>query len=313
MSVTATSAAPASAVDLAELISAFHDVTARLQGTHEALRAEVSRLELELREAHEQLKRSRQLAALGEMAAGIAHEIRNPLGSIRLYAEMLIHDLAAQPGECEIARKISGAVRRLDAVVSDVLQFSREQRVRKERVDAGELVRDAAEACREVFESNGVLLHDAVVKSGSLRVWCDPVLMHQALVNVLRNAAEAIGDRGGDGAREVWIEVGERRVAFADGKREPTTSLRVRDTGPGVSAEVMGRMFNPFFTTRHSGTGLGLAIVHRILDAHGGAVVVENNTSCGLRGQPAVGATIELLLPVSGAQAVERGESLEAA
>src|SRR5262249_30890105 len=92
--------------DLAGLLAAFNDVTAKLQASHEQLRAEVSRLTRELGEANAQLERSRRLAALGEMAAGIAHEVRNPLGSIRLYARMLEEDLAHSPSEQTIAGKI---------------------------------------------------------------------------------------------------------------------------------------------------------------------------------------------------------------
>ncbi len=92
--------------DLAELMSAVNEVTGKLQKSHDVLRAEVARLNLELREANAQLERSRRLAALGEMAAGISHEVRNPLGSIRLYARMLEQDLSDRPEQCVVATKI---------------------------------------------------------------------------------------------------------------------------------------------------------------------------------------------------------------
>src|SRR5262245_49927759 len=120
----AASGAPAlSPGDLAELLGAFNDVTTRLQSTHDTLRAQVARLEGELRQANEQIERSRRLAALGEMAAGIAHEVRNPLGSIRLHARMLEHDLTERPEQRGLAEKIISEVRGLDAVVGDVLSF----------------------------------------------------------------------------------------------------------------------------------------------------------------------------------------------
>src|SRR5262249_42196179 len=126
------SALPAGQVtpaELAELMATFNEVTGRLQGTHESLKREVVRLQGELRDANEQLQRSRRLAALGEMAAGIAHEVRNPLGSIRLYARMLEHDLVDRPQERSVATKIAAAVHGLDGVVGDVLSFAREARV----------------------------------------------------------------------------------------------------------------------------------------------------------------------------------------
>src|ERR1051326_2654322 len=133
--------------ELAELIGAFNEVTARLQGTHEALRREVARLQGELREANEQLQRSKRLAALGQMAAGIAHEVRNPLGSIRLYARMLEQDLADHPQERQTASKIAAAVHGLDGVVGDVLSFSREIRISAQAAEAGDLLDRALEAC----------------------------------------------------------------------------------------------------------------------------------------------------------------------
>ena len=111
--------------DLAELMGAFNDVAAKLQESNQMLTAEVTRLSGELRDANEQLMRSKRLAALGEMAAGIAHEIRNPLGSIGLYAEMLRDDLADRPEQRTCANKIGAAVTGLNRIVTDVLTFSR--------------------------------------------------------------------------------------------------------------------------------------------------------------------------------------------
>lgn len=300
-----------SAGDLAELLGTFQEAASRLQETHETLRSEVGRLETELREAHEQLKRARQLAALGEMAAGIAHEVRNPLGSIRLYAEILMQDLGDRPAEREVACKIAGAVSRLDAVVGDVLAFSKEVRVRAAEVDVRDLLSEAVDACSDVLRKHGVIVHCPGTGLDGLTVCCDPVLMHQALTNVIRNAAEAMAEQPAAMERGVWLTGGDRRVAGPDGRRLRMRVITIRDSGPGVPSEVLGRMFNPFFTTRHTGTGLGLAIVHRIIDAHGGRVVVENNSCTGADGAPACGATVEFLLPVSAG--MEAGKRLEAA
>src|SRR5690606_17045805 len=132
--------------DLADLMAAFNTATDRLQQTHHALQAEVRRLKGELHEANEKLRRSRELAALGEMAAGIAHEIRNPLGSIRLYAAMLAEDLTDRAPQRALARKIAQAVLDMDAIVADVLAFAREVRIRPGETTPGELFDHALQA-----------------------------------------------------------------------------------------------------------------------------------------------------------------------
>lgn len=281
-----TEAGSMSPAELGELIGAFNEVTSRLQGSHEALRAEVSRLRGELSEANAQLARSQRLAALGEMAAGIAHEVRNPLGSIRLYARMLVQDLGDRPSERGLAERIDAATRTVDAIVQDVLTFSREFRVRREGTGLRALVTRVLESCRHDGVPGWEQVGVACDVDEELVVDCDESLLHQALVNVVRNAYEAMA--------ECPDRVHELRVSGrTDGNG---VMVAVEDTGPGVSAEVEARMFNPFFTTRHTGTGLGLAIVHRIVDAHGGRIRVRNN-------QPGHGARVEIEIPAPGAGA----------
>lgn len=295
--------------DLAELIASFSEVTTRLEATHDQLRGEVGRLNVELSRANEQLERSRRLAALGEMAAGIAHEVRNPLGSIRLYARMLEQDLVDRPDERQTVRKIDAAACGLDAIVGDVLTFSREFSLRTVPCDAVDLITQSLEAC----------CHDGVrgwraaeiVRADIQRASCgttlasdiyvDRSLAQQALVNVVRNAFEAIDEaasRGLGGEHRLVIDSFARDYTDDRGSFQRFHVLSVRDTGPGVSAEVVARMFNPFFTTRSTGTGLGLAIVHRIVDAHGGRVSVTDNASSDEPGDDdRRGTTVELLFP----------------
>lgn len=287
-----------SATDLAELVASFTEVTARLEATHDALRAEVARLERELREANDQLRRSESLAALGEMAAGIAHEVRNPLAAVALHARLLEADVA--PGAPrETVRKIASAVRAADAVVTDVLAFARESRVRAEPIPALALLADAADASRPLFAQHGgiaLALGSGARGARTARALADASLVRQALVNVIRNAAEAIVEaaRGGVVRGEITLDAARRSTLGADGRRRRMVALTVRDTGPGVPPEALRRVFNPFFTTRAAGTGLGLAIVHRIVDAHGGRVNVRNGAPAP--GGPG-GAIVEILLP----------------
>ena len=269
--------------DLADLIGSFNEVTAKLESTHDQLRGEVVRLRGELDEARERLDRSKRMAALGEMAAGIAHEIRNPLGSIGLYARMLTEDLPEGSEPRATAEKIAGAVRRLNAVVGDVLAFSRGMNPAREPIP-----------CRELFASagNSSAAADGVeVSIGSVcaAVPCDQTLVHQALVNLIQNARQAIAEAGVEGG-QIELDAAQGMELDEHGRRRPIVRLRVRDNGPGIDPGVSERMFNPFFTTRDAGTGLGLAIVHRIMDAHGGRVVIGNN-------EDGPGATAELRFP----------------
>lgn len=259
--------------DMAQIIHAYNEVTLKLERSHEALNAEVQRLSRELASANAALQRSRRLAALGEMAAGIAHEIRNPLAAIQLDTQSLAADLA-EHDDALLVQHISEAVRGLDAIVTDVLTFAREMEVRRVEAAAADVFENAVEALRPVIDEAGIRVRlegdvDEVV------VPHDRDLLHRALVNLIRNAAEAM-NRGGT------LTLGAEKDA-------QVVRLIVRDTGPGINADAIDRIFNPFFTTRPTGTGLGLAIVHRILDAHGGSIAVHNDG----------GAVFTLSLPVA--------------
>jgi signal transduction histidine kinase len=273
-----------SPTDLAELMTAFTEVTTKLERTHAQLRAEVARLNTELRDANEALQRSRRLAALGEMAAGISHEIRNPLGSIRLYASMLHEDLESLPEQQEVVNKIGRAVRGLDEIVGDVLSFAREIKARFQPCDTSMLIEHALESC--CAEIVGSI--DRTASHGPIEFECDAVLLQQALVNLLRNAGEANRLAGG---KVIAIEAARCEIQ-RDDRTESAVALTIRDQGDGIPERVIERMFNPFFTTRATGTGLGLAIVHRIVDAHRGTIEVGNH-------QNEKGAWVRMVFPVS--------------
>jgi len=255
--------------ELAQIIAAYNDVTEKLQRSHDALHAEVLRLRRQLASADAQLQRGKRLAALGEMAAGIAHEVRNPLGAIQLYARMVCDDLAlASPNTAaaaENAAKIAAAVRGLNAVVTDVLHFAREIQPRLAPVDVQAMLRRAADAHRPAIDHARV---EVAIVTRVETVHVDAELLHRALLNLIRNAVDAMVRH--DPARP-------RKLTLEARAQDDALLLVVADTGPGIAAGDVDRLFNPFFTTRDTGTGLGLAIVHRILDAHGGAIAVHNH------------------------------------
>ena len=271
--------------DLAEVIRAYNQVTDKLQHSHEALQAEVVRLRRELASADAQLQRSKRLSALGEMAAGIAHEVRNPLAAIQLYASMIMQDLKAidgavnEPLRC--ATEIASAVRGLDGIVGDVLSFAREVEPKPLPLLVSEVFDRVLAVHRPAIEAAEVTVRRIYLKNTDLVISADPELLHRALLNLVRNAVEAMSQT--DLPRKLTLDACEN---------EDGLILSVRDTGPGIERETVDRLFNPFFTTRATGTGLGLAIVHRIVDAHGGSVSVTDNHEAGR------GAAFDLCLPV---------------
>ena len=278
--------------ELASLMAAFNEATGRLTATHERLQGEVTKLTAQLADAKVQVERSKHLALLGEMAAGIAHEVRNPLGSILLYARMLQQDLVDRPPQLAIADKIASSVRRLESVVGDVLAFSRETRVRSQAVNARDLLEGSLQAARDgsaVWEG----VEARVDAPESLSVYGDSGLLMQVLINIVRNAVDAMSARP---RRELLLSAGVAKVRTPEGVSVPMHALWVHDTGPGIDPQTAEKLFTPFFTTHATGTGLGLAIVHRIVDAHGGRVSLRSRGSAS----DPEGATAEVLLPMAG-------------
>jgi signal transduction histidine kinase len=258
--------------ELGRIILAYSEVTEKLQQSHDQLTQTVQRLRQELSEKNRQLERRNRLAALGEMAAGMAHEIRNPLGGIQLYASMLAKDVADRDESLQLVRKISGGVKRLEALVSQVLQFTREMPVNRQTMDLAEVVDQSIEFAEHAMRDRNATCQ--VDGPRPMPVSADPLLVGQAVLNLLLNAAEAI--QGG----------GTVSVRFAPPPAESDAKqfhLIVRDTGPGIPPHILDRIFNPFFTTKDAGTGLGLAIVHRVVEAHDGTILATNEETGGAR------------------------------
>lgn len=217
------------------------------------------------------MERAKRLMAMGQMAASLAHEIRNPLGSMELYCTLLKKDLAQSPSSFQLAEQIHEGIRILDRIISNCLQFSRDiipRRTWEETADSlfeGLLSRVAAKA-----EQQGVSL--LFVDNGKYPIYVDVYLAEQALLNVVLNALEAY-DGDGSQDREIRIE--------SDRQRPETWQLRVIDNAPGIKESDLEQIFDPFFTTKRDGTGLGLAIVHSIAQAHGGSVSIRSRAGEG--------------------------------
>jgi signal transduction histidine kinase len=258
--------------ELGRIIMAYSEVTERLQQSHDQLNQQVETLRRELGEKNRLLERKNRLAALGEMAAGMAHEIRNPLGGIQLYASLLSRDVSDRPASRQLVDKIAAGVKRLEALVSQVLHFTREISVNITDMDLPEVVNQAVELTQQQAAARQVTVNVSGTRVASVQA--DPMLIGQSLLNLLLNAIEAM-DRPGT------IDV--RYSSPPPGSEARQFHLVVRDHGPGIPPQILDRIFNPFFTTKDSGTGLGLAIVHRVVEAHDGTIIAANVEDGGAR------------------------------
>jgi len=246
-------------------VVASPDEIGELAATFESMVTAIAR-------ANEQLLASERLAAIGKMAAHVTHEVRNPLSSIGLNVELLEEELAAREDAKEavaLLRAIKNEVDRLTALTEQYLSVARQQQLRLEDEDLGELVAEACRFVRPDFERNSVEL-EMDVDDELPRVRVDEAQIKQALFNLLRNAREAMTGPG-----KVFVAV---KRAAGDG-----VDVTVDDEGRGVDAETRSHLFEPFFTTKGRGTGLGLAITRQIIEAHGGTVTCEGREPVGTR------------------------------
>ena len=261
--------------DLKALLEAYLASTESLRAAQEALRRQVSDLSSELEQKNALLARRNRLAELGEMAAGVAHEIRNPLGGIRLYAGLLERDLARDPERLGLLRRLLDGVGQLDRIVGEMLDFTRRIVLQPRDLEAERVLE---EALRSALPADGAAAGPVRILrryATGLRLRADPHHLHRAVLNLVLNALEAMPEGG------VLTLAAE---AFPGG-----VELRVEDSGPGIPAETLGRVFDPFFTTKAQGTGLGLAIVQQVAEAHGGSVEALN--------RPEGGACFRIRLP----------------
>ncbi len=263
--------------ELGKIILAYSEVTERLQQSHDQLQRQVAHLRGELSEKNKLLERKNRLAALGEMAAGMAHEIRNPLGGIQLYASLLGKDVADRPASLQLVTKISGGVKRLEALVSQVLQFAREIHATVGPADLSELVEQTLDLTVQQRTAAGVSCQTSGPRP--MPVTIDAVLISQCLLNLVLNAVESMSQSPNEKTGQKTE--GSRRLTVRFGPPPPGSDakqfhLTVCDSGPGIPVGVLDRIFNPFFTTKDTGTGLGLAIVHRVVEAHEGSITASN-------------------------------------
>lgn len=234
----------------------------------------------EIRALQEAMQRKEKLAAIGGLAAGIAHEIRNPLSSVRGMATYFKNRSTDDPEAKEAAELMVQETNRLNRVISELLEFARPSKINARPADVNEVLDHSIRLVRQDIHDRQLELK--IYKGENLPAAdLDPDRFVQCLLNLYLNAIQAM-DKGG----ELIVETGRRP--------ENGIFIRVADTGPGIAEKDTRRIFDPYFTTKASGTGLGLAIVHKIVEDHGGKITVKST--------PGQGTAFIIYLPASRGQ-----------
>jgi len=228
----------------------------------------------EARRLGEQLERHRRLSSMGEMAAGLAHQLRTPLATALLYAGNLARPALGEGERLRFAERAQARLRDLERMIQDMLTFVRGAPAAQEIIAMSDLLQEVAHTIEPHMQAAGVVFDTRIALDGAC-VRGNRKALQGALTNLLENALQACGRDG-----RVWLE--------AD-LHQARVRIRVRDSGPGMDAATQARLFEPFFTTRREGTGLGLAIARSVAQAHGGEVEVES--------APGRGAVFTLQVP----------------
>jgi two-component system sensor histidine kinase HydH len=256
----------------AMLVNRFSVEIKRRATAYQSLAEQMSLTNRRLAEVQEEARRSERLAALGQMSAGLAHEIRNPLGVIKGSAEMLHQKLGeSNPLASELAGYISSETNRLSALVARFLDFARPQALELLPGDVRAMVETALAAVAAQRPKAKVTVERVYAESLPL-VRMDDRLCEQVFQNLALNAYEAMEPHGG----KLRVEISTARRAGVEG-----VEVTLRDTGPGIPPEIYEQIFNPFFTTKKMGVGLGLAIVSKIVDELRGSLQVESKAGQG--------------------------------
>jgi len=229
---------------------------------------ERERLEAEIRQTE-------RLTALGHMSAGLAHEIRNPLGIMKVSIQLLAQEKVDDGVVTEYCRVLLEECERLNRLVSEFLNFARPKELVRERIVLGQLLEKGVTLIQPALRQHHIELKQVRNKVAEQEVEVDQDQMKQVILNILLNAIDAQGEGG------VILLEGVQQDGFV--------GFAVSDEGPGILPDAMPYIYDPFFTTKEKGTGLGLSVVHRILDQHGGRIATTNRGDRGVR--------VEILMP----------------
>lgn len=234
----------------------------------------------ELYQLQSRLARSEQLAAIGELAASIAHEIRNPLGAINTSVEVLRTGLHLSGDDCDLMEIIREETQRLDRIVTDFLQFARLNRVRFRQIDINRIIRDTLLLLKGVLPSELALT--VALDENLCYTFGDADQLRQVMINMIVNATEAVPKLGG--------QLTIMTKCVEDDSSKSSIQIIIQDNGQGIEHKNLEKVFKPFFSTKEKGVGMGLAICERIVHNHGGEMTVTSRIGYG--------ASFSIILPI---------------
>ena len=227
----------------------------------------------QIKKLEQQANRTGRLAAMGEIAVKIAHEIRNPLGSIELFASVLQKDLEEHEDLKMLAEHISSGVRSINNIISNLLLFIKPEQTPEMKVlDIHDSLKDSLFFAEHMINTHKSIELITRFASQPLNIYGDPELLSQVSLNLILNAIQAMTDGG-------RLTIATRKLNEQHGTG--IAEIRFSDTGCGIPSENLSKIFDPFFTTKKRGTGLGLTIVHNITQVHGGSVDISSSPGYG--------------------------------
>jgi len=258
---------------LQEAFKAFNATSFELERSYRLLKAEAKRLKAELKKSNaekerfrEEAERNHRLAAVGEMAARMAHELRNPLGSIELFSALLKKAIKHDPEKKAWADHLSTAIHSMEYAITNLLLFTGKPRPQFRPINLQKVFASLRPFVNHLVQQNKITWVEET-ENVAQTIWCDEDLLRQVLLNLILNAIDAMPEGG-------------RLCVSAAAPEQPSEALilTVSDTGPGIPSDIVPRLFDPFFTTKDKGTGLGLSIVQNAVAAHGGTIRVKTDS-----------------------------------
>ncbi len=227
----------------------------------------------EIKKLEEHLRRSDKLAALGTMAAGMAHEIKNPLSSLKVFTQMMPMKFDNAEYRKKYSEIMPREINRIDRIVEGLLSYARTSRPNYELVSLNEIIEEAAGFFKQSAEEKKVDIRTSLVDVHD--IIGDRQQLSQVFVNIILNAVQSI-ETGGS------VDISSKKIGKKiKGEERECVCVEIKDTGVGIGEEDMPKLFDPFFTTKYGGTGLGLTIAHGIIDGHGGLIEAESSLSKG--------------------------------